>query len=441
MRVTRDGASLRDQVLTGAIGSFGVKLLNTALGLVVSVFLARLLSPAGYGVYIFALSILGLLSIPVQLGIPTLLVREVARYQFEAQWALVRGLLIRAHQAVLLLSLATIIAIVIYMYITKGLFDPLHTNIFYWVLLLLPVASLLRIREAALQGLRRTVTGQLPGQIIVPLFMLTLCAVTNFFYSLTPELAMALFCLATGFAVFISSYLLSTALPVQARDSLPEYKTKEWATAIPTLSLLSGFHVINGQADLFLLGLLASKEDVGLYRVALSGSALVIFLQTAINSVLSPHIAKLYVADEYTKLQRLATIAVRTTFLFSLPVAGTLIWFGEEIVRFVFGDGYVAAYPALLVLCLAHLINVMTGPASIVLNMTRNEKITLRTVSIGLAINLIANLVLIPKYGILGAAISAACSVSFVNIALSYYSFATTGIQTLIFFPCRLHAR
>ncbi|MFW6089999.1 MAG: oligosaccharide flippase family protein, partial [Gemmatimonadota bacterium] len=77
---------------------------SAAVSLVVSILLARMLGPEGYGIYAFAYAVIMLLALPAQAGLPTLLVREVARYEADERWGLLAGLLRRSNQLVGLLT-------------------------------------------------------------------------------------------------------------------------------------------------------------------------------------------------------------------------------------------------------------------------------------------------------------------------------------------------
>ena len=59
--------------------SVGIKIVFTLLSFFISLVLARVLGPEGFGAYSFCLAILMLVSIPVQSGYPMMLVREIAK--------------------------------------------------------------------------------------------------------------------------------------------------------------------------------------------------------------------------------------------------------------------------------------------------------------------------------------------------------------------------
>jgi len=360
-------SGLRHELLRGFAGSFGLKVAHTLLNLVLSIVLARSLAPEGYGIYVFAFSVMSLLAIPVQLGLPTLLIREVARYQYAERWDLLRGILMRSNQVVLLLFLGVGLTAALVLWLLADQMSSVQLSTFAWALLLLPLIALNRLREAALQGLRRVVIGQLPEKFLLPVLLMMALGVAVLTVGLTPPLAMGIYCIVSGVVFIIGAAMLLRALPREARITRPRFDTPAWLRSLLPLSLLAGLHTINGQTDIFMLGILATKGEVGLYRVAFSGAALVIFTLTAVNAVLAPHIARLYSAGDDVRLQRLVTQAVRWTTIAALPVAGAFVLFGGFFLDVFFGIAYKPARSALTVLCIAQLVNVLVGPVHVIL--------------------------------------------------------------------------
>ena len=86
------------RLVTGSVG-LGVFLLG--INLVTSIVLARLLGPEKYGVYVFLLTVMTIVGIPGQAGMPLLAVRESTFYQAERNRAYLRGFLIRQRQFIL----------------------------------------------------------------------------------------------------------------------------------------------------------------------------------------------------------------------------------------------------------------------------------------------------------------------------------------------------
>ncbi|MDY6944010.1 MAG: oligosaccharide flippase family protein, partial [Pseudomonadota bacterium] len=101
-------STLRQHLARAAAGSAILALSSKLLMLLTSVFLARWMGAEGYGIYATAMALVLLLSVPSGLGLPMLMIRYLASYGVHQQWPLMRGLLIRANQAVLAISLLTV---------------------------------------------------------------------------------------------------------------------------------------------------------------------------------------------------------------------------------------------------------------------------------------------------------------------------------------------
>ncbi|MGH2542589.1 MAG: polysaccharide biosynthesis C-terminal domain-containing protein, partial [Ardenticatenaceae bacterium] len=163
------------------------------------------------------------------------------------------------------------------------------------------------------------------------------------------------------------------------------------------------------------------------------GATLVAFTLTAANMVLAPYIAQLYAAGDNTRLQHMVTRGAQVILLTALPVAGTFIFFGEPILASVFGDAYRAGAAALAILCLGQLVNAGAGSVGLILNMTGHERDTAVGVAAAAAANLILNLILIPRFGIEGAAVATAVSLATWNVLLCRRVYRRVGIRSAAF--------
>lgn len=421
---------LRTELARGAIASFGLKSINALLGLALSILLARALEPEGFGIYAFAISLMTLLAVPVQLGFPTLLVRQVSRYHQAGQNDLLKGILQRSNQAVLLLALLVGITAIVIAWLLESRINTIQRTTFFWALLLLPLATLNQLRQATLQGLLRVVQGQLPEAFIQPSLMLILVGIATFVGWLTPPRAMAINCVVTGVAFLLGTMMLIRVLPQQIRTTRARYDTSKWLQSILPLSLLAGLNVINGQTDILMLGLLGTDYDIGLYKVALAGASLVIFTLTAVNTVLAPHVSRMYNAGDNVRLQYLVTKSARIIFIVALPVAAILIVFGEAIIGFAYGSAYISAHIPLAILCLGQLVNAGMGSVVLILNMSGYEREAVKGVAFSSVANVLLNALLIPLYGTVGAALASLVTLIMWNAILSRKIWVLLSIES-----------
>lgn len=430
-------SEVRANLVRGAIGSLGVKLGNTLLGLVLAVLLARHLGAAGMGTYAFVLAAASLIAIPTQLGLPTLVVRETAKAQANAQWGMMRGLW---RWATLTVGSISLLLVIVALLIGLGFASHFEANeraTFAWGIILVPLIALGNLRGAALRGLRRTVLGLLPELILRPGLLSIMVFAAALYFSpsaLTSAEAMGLHVVAAALAFVIGALLLWWSRPPELNDRPhPEYQTREWfASALP-LALVSGMQLINQNTDIILLGLMCSKEEVGVYKVVVTGAALVVFGLQAITLSLSPHFARLYTQGDKQRLQRLVTLSARCILVFALPIVLVLVVWGEAVLHMVFGAEYAEGKTALAILALGQLLNAGMGSVGMLLSMTGHEREMARAVMIGAVLNVILNLVLIPLWGINGAALSGTLTLMLWNLVMWRAVHRHLGIESMAF--------
>lgn len=427
------GNGLKAQLIKGAGGTAILKAVNMALTLVTGVLMARSLGPENYGVYAFALSLISLMALPTHAGLPTLIIRETAKNQLNKNWGLLKGLLKLASSFVWVYSVfAAITASIFVVWFWQGT-ESIKADTFLWALLLLPLIAFEGIRTSALNGLRRVISSQLPEQIIRPLItVFILSSVLLLGNTLDAVAAVQINAFSVFIAFLVGLLLLVKALPKEVKQVKPTYAIKPWAASLLPLSFFSGLQMLDSQVSVLFLGFLASSEEVGLFRVAATGAALVSFGLTAVNMALAPQVARLYAAGELEKLQRVITLSTRAVAVVSFPVALIFIIWGDSLIGLVFGVEYAQAAPALAILCVGQLINASMGSVALVLNMTGHDRKTLIGITAALVSNIVCGLLLIPFYGLIGAAIGYSISLTVWNMLLYFQTKKHTNINTFI---------
>jgi len=430
----KEAASAGEHVARGTAGLFASRVCFTGLMFGVNVILARVLGRGGYGSYAYALAWVVLLGVPGILGTDQLLVREVAVYRTRGAWGLMRGFLRRANEAVLVVSvaLAAIAAVIARVLAREGNSESLM--VFCVALLLLPLITLTRVRQAALQGLNILVVGQLPETLVQPSVFLVLLGVTYWRLGrhLTPGWAMGMNVAATGAAFVVGAVLLRKYLPATAKGAEVAYPDWGWLRSALPLMFLSSVAVIYGQADLLILGALKGAKAVGVYGVADRGADLLAFVFTAAISAMAPTIASLYARGDLEALQIMVTKLVRVTLALSVPVAIAFIGFAYWVLLWIYGAEYVAGQRALAILSVGQLVNVAMGPVGMLLIMTGHEKDATWSIGISALVNVGLNFALVPKWGLEGAAFSAASSMVLWNCLMARAVHKRFGIHSTV---------
>ncbi|WP_018995114.1 oligosaccharide flippase family protein [Thioalkalivibrio sp. ALJ2] len=300
------GDGLRAQLVRGAMGVGGLKLLSLPLTLAASILLARALGPEGYGQYVFVMAVIALLALPIGPGLGQLVTREVARYHHGEDWSLFRGLLRRAHQWVLLGSLVIIGGVVIVAGQNAAWAVGDRWTLLLIASLMLPLLGLNALRSHTLRGLRHVFQAQLPELLARPGLHLLFAGVLLIGGALTPATALGSQITATALAFLIGAWLLSRHRPAQVKQADPDYRHGEWGWALLPFTLLAAVSTLNAQIGILALGWLGTDEDVAALQVAQQGAMLVVLSLSIVNLVIGPHITRAHREGDKARLQQLS---------------------------------------------------------------------------------------------------------------------------------------
>ena len=414
------------------VGSAGMKLAFVAIGFVNSMLLAKLLAPAGYGVYAYVMALVAFLGIPSQLGIPTLSTREIAVTNARKDWAHMKGLIRRAHQGIALLTLVMVLGALVALTFFGSRIEPQRLSAISLGLALVPIVALGALRGGMLRGLRKVLLGQFPEQIVKPLVFLALILVlsTTSVTVFSPVAALTAQIVASLCAFAVGMYLFLKNRPPELATAVPEYRTAAWIRSSIPFGLTAALTLINGQTDILVLGLYREDAEVGIYRVAVQMATLVIFGLQVVNAIQGPHIAHLYALGDKERLQTLVTRSSQGILALTIPVVLAMVLFGGIIIRTAFGEEYAAAYVPLVILCVGQVVNASMGSVGSLLNMTGHERDTMQSVFIGATVNVTLNFILTPRWGMIGAATATATTLIVWNLIMWRKVYLRTGIES-----------
>ncbi|MEO1576715.1 MAG: polysaccharide biosynthesis C-terminal domain-containing protein, partial [Pseudomonadota bacterium] len=190
---------------------------------------------------------------------------------------------------------------------------------------------------------------------------------------------------------------------------------REWLRAGVAMSLGSGALIMMYSADVIMLNWFRGAEEAGVYSVISRLSILVIFGMNCAQIVVGPALSRAFASGDTARLRHLASLAAVMSAGVGLAVGGVLTIFGQYAVG-MFGPDYLTGLTALTILVVGQLLNTATGITGTFMNMVGEPTRLLRFVILGLVLNLALNLVLIPRYGAQGAAVSAVAGHLFWNV-------------------------
>ena len=428
----------RNWLFKSGVGALSVRCLSVLLTLLVTALLARLLGAEGYGIYSYVLALVTIVSIPAQFGLPSLVVRETAKAEVGQDWAGMKGVWRWANAVALLLSLlSATIAFIVAQTMSEQI-PPEKLSTFGFGILLVPLAALVNLRGAALNGLRKVVLGALPDQVIRPVVMLLAIGLILLIFplhKLNSTEAMALMALAALVALSASAWFLARVKPKQIAHPglVTSYQHMVWAKASMVLGFVAAMQIINTKVDLIILGWFVSASEIGIYSVVVQTALVVAFGLKTANMVVAPYFARLYAQGDIIALQSLVTLSARVILVITIPVVLIIAFAGELILGLAFGSDYKAGATSLAILAVGQLVNAMMGSVGFLLNMTGHERDLAIGVGIAALCNIVLNLMLVPNFGLEGAASATACSMILWNFWLWRTVQRKLGIKSTAF--------
>ncbi len=420
----------------------GLQIAGMGLGFLVGVQLARGVGVEGYGVYSFGMSVAAILGIPTEFGLPQLVTREVSMASVHKNWAHMRGVMIFSTSVVAISALIVALLGELILWATPLVSDPEQRATLQWGLLLVPLAGQTKLCGVAMQGLGRVVLGQLPIYVLRPgFFALSLFFAAYWFAPhLRPSTAMGLQIVGTALALVTATTLLARIVPQSACTATAEYHAKAWLASAFPMALTDCLRVLQSHMVVLLLGLLSNSEQIGLFRVADSTSAMLGFPITMLSAITISVIPRLWAAHETSKLRRLLwATAIAMTVGVAVLTAPVLIA-GRELLGLLFGGAFADAYSTLLISCSANFAIAASGACGILLNMTGHEKRVTRAFAFSGTANVLISSACIPFWGASGAAMGNAAAAAVWSLMLWQDARRLTNLDTSIFAVSQMKA-
>ena len=276
---------------------------------------------------------------------------------------------------------------------------------------------------------------QVGDQLVRPLIAIVSLLVIDRFWAVDLWSAMLAFALGIGaglMATVMPFFSIKRFVMLARQKHVLTGKFRGYLKSTATMTAISGQNVAIKQVDVIFLGLLSVPAIVGSYSAATKIAMLAVFMLSAVNMVIAPSMARLFAEDRVERLQQMLTQASRLIAVFSFVYWLIVFMFADQILA-VFGDDFSKAATVLRILVTAQLINAFFGPVGTLLNMVNNESVAVRILTVSFVVCLALNLMLIPVYGDIGAAIAYSVAILLWNASMAIYSQRQLGLNTTVF--------
>jgi len=417
------------EVVRGAAVAFVLKVLGAGLGFGFNVLLARLLGAEGTGVYYLALTVTTIASVVGRMGLDNALLRFTAANAAQREWDKVAGvyrkgiwIAVGASSAAMLIVVSSASWIAQSIFSEPTLTAPLRLMAFG----ILPM-SLLTLHAELLKGLKKIRDAMLVQGVGLPIISVPLLSLLG--GSLGILGAAVAYVMSTVIVLLLGIGLWRRATP-QLRGLRGIFDTRRLITTSLPLFWVASMNLVMSWTDTIMLGIWTDSESVGIYGVAMRTAMLTSFILVAVNSIVAPKFASLYVQGDHRALGNLARNATKLITFLSMPVLLLFVIAPTQVLE-MFGPHFTAGATVLVILAVGQFVNVATGSVGYLLMMSGHEKLMRNNIITSAALNVVLNVMLIPKYGIIGAAIATAICIATMNIMSTVLVYWKLSIITL----------
>jgi stage V sporulation protein B len=390
------------------MGSYAGVVLNYALVLVVTQFLA----PADYGVFTLGQTVVNLSMVLVLFGTPKALDRFIPQYQALGESGKVRTLIIRVLRWVALASLIVMALLFFSSSLLATWFsEPGFTYVLRVLLLALPATALVREVSSVFVGYKELRYRVCFEVVFIPFLKLLLGSIVLLAGFGLMGWVWVFSCATVGGAIVaLSTFYRKVWKPIQAYPPQAINSRDVLSYAWP-LSLSSVLLLVTGQIEPLFLGYYHSATDVGVFRVYVYVISLIGVIKTSFAQIFKPVAASLAAQDDFQGLSELYVRVAKWLFQFNLAILLLFVILGKDILEILFPADYLVGIGALLVLLAGRFLNSAFGPEGMLLEALDHTKLSLLNSLVMLGTNCALDYVLIPRYGILGAAVGAASAI------------------------------
>lgn len=417
------------QLIKGTIIVMIGLVLGKLIGYIYTILVARIGSEI-FGLYSLGVSIISFLIILSLFGLKSGIVRYVSYYKAKKDDSRIKGIILSSLKISVFLSIVfSIIILVFSEFISNHIFHNPSLNIVLKILAVsIPFIVGMEIFSGIFTAFKKIEYSVFITEIFEKLVKLVLLFIL-IYVGFKLEAVILSYLISIIISFTLSLYFLQKVYPL-FRNKIKSIEIKKELIIYSFPLLFSGFLAsIVRFIDIIMIGFFRSASEVGIYNVALSTSYLMVIIPTSIMSLFLPIITEKYGKKSYKDIKEISKKVARWILTLNLIIFVFIIAFSQEILKLVFGQEYILGNSSLIILSVGYLIFSFVHIHSSYLLMIKKTKITLLINIIMALLNVILNLYLIPKYGIIGGAVATSISLTVSYLLFFYFSYKDNKIN------------
>jgi O-antigen/teichoic acid export membrane protein len=391
-------------VLRGAVWVLAMQGAAAALSYGMQVLFARWMGVYEYGLYAFAWSLVPTAAAVAAIGMPGAAIRFVPQYLARRKSAALRGLIRRSVTLTLGVGLLAAGAGWLILLLAGPWLADHYLPAMRIALLCIPLLSLILLISDLSRGFGWAGLAYGPQWLMMPgLLVIGVSIYTSVKGRPTATIVLIFAVAACAVTAILHLLLFRHRANRIIGKTRPSYRTKTWLRVAIPLLLSDGVFLLLWSSDQVMLGAMTNPQNVAIYQACCKTAGLTLILFSAVTAFAAPRFAALWLDRDMAQLQSFARSVARWMFLPSLVVGVGIIVIGPWLLR-TFGADFVAGYAVLIVLTVGYLSKSFVGPVGSYLAVSGHQDAIVLVIAVSSVLNILMNLVLIPWYGVMGAA-------------------------------------
>ena len=411
------------ELLKGSGISFILKIIGMGFGYIFTILLTRNYGAKITGIYALSLVVLQVGTIIGRLGMDTAVLRFIAEYNSQNKKNIVNEVYKKIIKLIIPISLVISISVFFLSpYISHYFFHKNYLSNYFRIISIGIVPYVLFIiNSESLRGLRKikeyAFLQNIGISFLTSVFLgLSLFIFKNDYIPVSIYiLSLILISLLSFFLWFKNFHFIGNRFLTDNKFNAISYKN---IFSVSTPMLISGsLGFFLGLIDIAILGIFKTSAAVGIYSVAVKLSSVVVLSLGAINTIAAPKFVEFWGKGDKHGLLKMARQSTEIIFWTSFPIVLIITIFPYSILGF-FGSEFKTGAIALIMLAFGQFINAISGSVGYILEMTGFQLFTQNIMIVSVIINIILNLLLIPRYSIDGAAFASMITLIFWNLTM-----------------------
>lgn len=417
----------------GAVFAFAIRIASAAIAYLSQILLARWMGAFEFGVFayvwVFVLILGGLSTI----GLNTSVLRFLPEYKEAEQWRLFRGFLNGSRWVVFGVSTAVTCVGIAVTWSLHGVIADYYLIPLVVAFFCLPGYALTDIQDGIARSQSWIDLALIPPYIMRPFLLLAMLGIVVWGgFPATALSALVAALVATYLTTIAQMAIMERRLDANMPAAKPAYRFPLWLKVSGPILVMHSFYMLMQHVDVLVLNLYVSPSDLAVYYAAIKTTGLVAFVHFAVTAAYSARFSEYYSAGNQTQLAHHLRESVRWTFWPSLLAAAGILAAGYPLLS-LFGPEFTVGYPVMFILAAGLVVRASLGPAESLLSVLGQQNICAVVMFFTLAGNVAMNFILIPHFGLFGAALATAGSIVIESALLFWIIKTRLGLHAFVF--------